>query len=81
MDLPNPRIKPTSPTLQADSLPAEPQEKFIVLTYSHQFLSYILATNSWNLTLKTQHYVHENKIELLKSKSDNTCTSSIQIKL
>ena len=26
-DLPNPRIKPKSPTLQADSLPAEPQEK------------------------------------------------------
>ena len=26
-DLPNPPIKPRSPTLQADSLPAEPQEK------------------------------------------------------
>ena len=26
-DLPNPWIKPTSPTLQADSLPAEPQRK------------------------------------------------------
>ena len=26
-DLPNQRIKPTSPTLQADYLPAEPQEK------------------------------------------------------
>ena len=26
-DLPNPRIKPRSPTLQADSLPAEPQGK------------------------------------------------------
>ena len=26
-DLPNPGIKPRSPTLQADSLPAEPQEK------------------------------------------------------
>ena len=26
-DLPNPGIKPTSPTLQADSLPAEPQGK------------------------------------------------------
>ena len=26
-DLLNPRIKPTSPTLQADSLPAEPQGK------------------------------------------------------
>ena len=26
-DLPNPGIEPRSPTLQADSLPAEPQEK------------------------------------------------------
>ena len=26
-DLPNSRIKPRSPTLQVDSLPAEPQEK------------------------------------------------------
>ena len=26
-DLPNPEIKPRSPTLQADSLPAEAQEK------------------------------------------------------
>ena len=26
-DLPNPGIKPSSPTLQADSLPAEPQGK------------------------------------------------------
>ena len=26
-DLPNPGIKPTSPTFQADSLPAEPQKK------------------------------------------------------
>ena len=26
-DLPNPEIEPRSPTLQADSLPAEPQEK------------------------------------------------------
>ena len=26
-DLPNPGIKPRSPTLQVDSLPAEPQEK------------------------------------------------------
>ena len=26
-DLPNPRIRPRSPTLQADSLPAEPPEK------------------------------------------------------
>ena len=26
-DLPNPGMEPRSPTLQADSLPAEPQEK------------------------------------------------------
>ena len=30
-DLPNPGIKPRSPTLQADSLPAEPQGKPIIL--------------------------------------------------
>ena len=30
-DLPNPGIEPRSPTLQADSLPAEPQGKHIYL--------------------------------------------------
>ena len=30
-DLPNPGIEPRSPTLQADSLPAEPQEKSPIL--------------------------------------------------
>ena len=29
-DLPNPRIEPRSPTLQADPLPAEPQGKSLV---------------------------------------------------
>ena len=31
--LPNPGIKPRSPTLQVDSLPAEPQEKAIYSKY------------------------------------------------
>ena len=30
-DLPNPGIKPRSPTLQVDSLPAEPQVKLVFL--------------------------------------------------
>ena len=30
-DLPNPGIKPRSPTLQADSLPAEPQGKPMII--------------------------------------------------
>ena len=37
-DLPNPGIKPTSPALQADSLPVEPQEEkgiFIILAESN----------------------------------------------
>ena len=34
-DLPNPGIDPQSPTLQADSLPAEPQRKpFCILSYT-----------------------------------------------
>ena len=33
-DLPNPGIKPRSPTLQADSLPAEPQRKPIKTLYN-----------------------------------------------
>ena len=34
-DLPNPGIKPQSPTLQADSSPAEPQRKpFCILSYT-----------------------------------------------
>ena len=32
-DLPNPGIKPRSPTLQVDSLPAEPPGKYIINTY------------------------------------------------
>ena len=31
-DLPNPRIEPRSPALQADSLPAEPQRKLYLNT-------------------------------------------------
>ena len=39
-DLPNPRMKPRSPVLQADSLPAEPQESpiFIYTYITHIYL-------------------------------------------
>ena len=33
-DLPNPGIEPRSPALQVDSLPAEPQEKPLVMVYN-----------------------------------------------
>ena len=48
-DLPNPGIKPRSPTLQADSLPAEPQGKpsifllAIYLTHDSVYMSTLLS--------------------------------------
>ena len=36
-DLPNPGIEPRSPSLQVDSLPAEPQGKPTPLRMKHQF--------------------------------------------
>ena len=36
-DLPKPGIKPRSPTLQVDALPAEPQEKIFILSISAHF--------------------------------------------
>ena len=36
-DLPNPVIKPRSPTLQADSLPAEPRDNLTLATHYHNF--------------------------------------------
>ena len=44
-DLPNPRIEPRSPALQANSLPAEPQGKPKVFTeYTHGFFTFYLQT-------------------------------------
>ena len=40
-DLPNPGIKPRSPTLQADSLPAEPQGKATMLWLALSKLKYV----------------------------------------
>ena len=66
-DLPNPGIKPRSPTLQMDSLPAEPLEKPHFLTHLHtrsiwlQILMSIIQApvvlygcESWNIK-KDQH--------------------------
>ena len=36
-DLPNPRIKPWSPELQADSLPSEPPEKLIFYIFLNSY--------------------------------------------
>ena len=41
-DLPNPGIKPRSPTLQADSLPAELLGKPLLLTTISNLNSYII---------------------------------------
>ena len=47
-DLPNPGIKPRTPTLQVDSLPAEPQGKLFL---KHQVL--LKKTRSWTLKIKS----------------------------
>ena len=48
-DLPNPRIKPRSPTLQADSLPAEPLGKpKNTEVGSLSLLQWIFMTQEWN---------------------------------
>ena len=46
-DLPNPGIEPRSPTLQADSLPAEPQGKpFNEHKNGHYVMTIVYASNS-----------------------------------
>ena len=42
-NLPNPELEPRSPTLQADSLPAEPQRKPEVIFLKITFKMYLLA--------------------------------------
>ena len=51
-DLPNPGIKPSSPTLQVDSLPAEPQGKSKNTGVgSLSLLQWIFQTQEWNPAL------------------------------
>ena len=51
--LPTPGIKPRSPTLQADSLPAEPQWNWHLIgcTYPHGFYFSVLLRNNWHTLL------------------------------
>ena len=48
-DLPNPGIKPESPTLQADSLPSEPPGNYSTLshTLSHSKAGISTLTSRW----------------------------------
>ena len=60
-DLPNPGIEPRSPTLQADSLPAEPPGKHKLVTYINQNTQYSQKSESiqqftLNKTAKTNVY-------------------------
>ena len=56
-DLPNPGIEPRSPTLQADSLPAEPQGKPDIL-----FLYPIYTIFFWGIEIICVHFATlENK--------------------
>ena len=49
-DLPNPRIKPRSLTLQADSLPSEPRGKSLsVYTHTHTHTPYLFWRNLFNI--------------------------------
>ena len=50
-DLPNPGIKPRSPTLQADSSPAEPQRRLKVEFRWTEFGSKISAMDLWHRCL------------------------------
>ena len=50
-DLPNPRIEPRSPTLQADSLPAEPQGKPRSLQFSSVTQSCLTLCDPMNYTV------------------------------
>ena len=52
-DLPNPRIKPRSPALQADSLPSEPPGK---LNYINQKSNWLLKYQVAKEALKTKSF-------------------------
>ena len=58
-DLPNPEIKPSSPTLQVDSLPSEPPGKPIH-SYGQLNSSAILLFTAWSCSLK-EHFSQERK--------------------
>ena len=61
--LPNPGIKPRFPTLQADSLPAEPQEK-----PTPKLLEFLSKNNSretyWNPEMENEHLERDLEITL-----------------
>ena len=58
-DLPNPGIKSRSPTLQADSLPAEPQGK-----PAHKGRTFFVIV----LSTLTTAFLRDNKVDLRESK-------------
>ena len=67
-DLPNPGIKPRSPTLQADSLPAEPQEKPYVpraCNKHHYSWARLWLPSCPGLALKTQLWIPVPFISIL----------------
>ena len=59
--LPNPGIEPRSPTLQADSLPAEPQGKPSVDLYSSLILSSHLHNILFNPLVIFTYYIFHSK--------------------
>ena len=62
-DLPNPRIEPGSPTLQADSLPSEPPGKSVVSMNKGVHLHYDLFFN-WHLN-STKAYLVSYLVEIM----------------
>ena len=69
-DLPDPRIKPRAPTLQADSLLSEPPGKPHMF-YSIQLYNYTPPTYKNRMMQWKEHEQHQTKLDLNLSSSDH----------
>ena len=81
-DLPNPGIKPRSPALQADSLPAEPQGKLIDIRVIVKIINNFILINSTHLNelKKSEKKIRPTKIDTKLTWLLNICnkeTSSL----
>ena len=68
-DLPNPGIKPRSPALRVDSLPAEPPGKPYLCSYLSVFLLFLLSqVSSSSTSERANNHQSENSLQNINSK-------------
>ena len=80
-DLPNPGIKPRSPTLQADSLPAEPQGKpQFIKSYTLNMYSFLHVNHtSIKWFLKNELFIELSSVFTLTLLQEEKLTTEMQL--